>query len=387
MTRTADIQNLKERLGGAGGPVLSIYLDVNAARPENQGQAYLTRLKEKLGETEEAPEDLKQRVFDALEGEQPGGRTLVVFAGEDGLFEWHATQVGIPESVSYGEPRLAPLALAMDENERYGFVVVDAEEFRFFVNSPVADPAEAGGEDVSGFYEEADLDPSEPSPRGGAEHDAQSRRKEENISRFFDGLGETTRDLAFREGVKHLILAGPKERTSEFRERLPKEIQGYVAGETHVQRGAPDGEVLSRLEDARRRAERERKNSLVEEIRERGVRGVKDTIEALQEGRVYHVVALWDLDAEVRWSDAEGLVITDVTSKESPFTGEETRPRLLSDVLVDLAAARGARLEFVRSEDEVAQTPNEDAEREHPQNDAARVLLEEFDGLAGRLRY
>ncbi|MGH3090175.1 MAG: hypothetical protein ACRDSJ_23075 [Rubrobacteraceae bacterium] len=107
----------------------------------------------------------------------------------------------------------------------------------------------------------------------------------------------------------------------------------------------------------------------------------------MQEGRVHHLLALWDLDAEVRWSDADGLAITDVSSEESPFSGEETRPRPLTDVLVDLAGERAARLEFVRSGDEVVGGPSEDARSEHPGDDLARSLLREFDGLVGLLRY
>jgi len=57
------------------------------------------------------------------------------------------------------------------------------------------------------------------------------------------------------------------------------------------------------------------------------------------------------------------------------------------DVLIDLATARGARLEYVRARDEVAGTPNEDLERERDREDAADVLREEFEGLAGLLRY
>lgn len=127
--------------------------------------------------------------------------------------------------------------------------------------------------------------------------------------------------------------------------------------------------------------------ALISGARERGVRGVKDTVEALQEGRVHHLVALWDLEGEVRWSDAEGLAIMDITQEESPYSGEPTRVRPLMDALLDLAADRGARVELVRAEDTVAETPKEDARQEREPQDPASILREEFDGLVGLLRY
>jgi peptide subunit release factor 1 (eRF1) len=117
------------------------------------------------------------------------------------------------------------------------------------------------------------------------------------------------------------------------------------------------------------------------------VRGVKDTVEALQEGRVHHLIALWGLEGEIRWCDHDELAITDITREECPFCGRSTRVRYLMDVLVDLAAARNARLEFVRAQNEVAETPNEDVRRERNRDEVADVLREEFDGLVGLLRY
>ena len=38
--QSEDIKRLKERLEGRPGPVLSVYLSVNAHYPENQCQAY-----------------------------------------------------------------------------------------------------------------------------------------------------------------------------------------------------------------------------------------------------------------------------------------------------------------------------------------------------------
>jgi peptide subunit release factor 1 (eRF1) len=168
-----------------------------------------------------------------------------------------------------------------------------------------------------------------------------------------------------------LILAGPRERTAEFRRTLPNELHDRVVAEEHLEVGGPEGVLLDRLETVRERAEYEREKELLDEIRESGVRGLDETVAALQEeNRVYHLAVLWELDAEICWCDNDQLAIRDATREECPFCGQQTRVRPLTDVLVDLAAARGARLDFMRSENENTDT-----------------LRDEFGGIAGLTRF
>ncbi len=386
MAQAPDVQRLRDSLSGRSEPVLSIYLGVNARYAENQGEAYKVRLKDALGDMN-VPEDLAAQVRNSVDGEtRPRARTLVFFADGDGLFERYELQVDVPEAFRFGEPYLAPLVLALDEHEPYGVALLDAERFRFFVSEPMGGPSE-DGESTGGFFREIDASPGSPGPRSGMDQEPQCRRTEANIHEWFNELGDLTRKLAFQNGVRHLILAGPKERTSEFRESLPQEIAERVVAEENIPSEAPEKEFVDRLEAVYERAEKEREMALISEARERGVRGVKDTIEALQEGRVHHLVAAWGLEGEVRWSDADGLIITDITQEESPYSGEPTRVRPLMDALLDLASERGSRVELVRGEEVVAETPTEDAEQQRNPQDPASILRGEFEGLAGLLRY
>ena len=374
MAQAQELRQAMTQMAGREGPMLSAYLSVNAAIPENQGRAYLVRLRDAMND-EGVPEGLQDRVRESLEGEtNPGARTLAVFADEGGLLEVYRLQVDVPESCRWGDPYVAPLTLVLDEYEPYGAVVLDAERFRLFVVSPLAGP-EDGGAKGSGFRE-LDLSPGEhhSGSHGSTDTDAAGRKQgkqEEMAHRYYKEMGELTRDTAFREGVKRLILAGPNEVTAAFREALPNDLKDRVVAVDHVDLSVSEGEILDRLEEIREQAEHQRETDLLAEIRETGVRGPEETIKALQEeNRVYHLAALWDLDGEIRWSDADGLAIMDITQEESPFSGEPTRVRPLADVLVDLAAARGARLDFLRGENE-----NTDA------------LRDEFGGLAGLTRF
>jgi hypothetical protein len=59
-----------------------------------------------------------------------------------------------------------------------------------------------------------------------------------------------------------------------------------------------------------------------------------------------------------------------MTAEECSFCGQKTRLRPLTDVLVDLADARGARLDFMLGE-----------------NENTDVLRDEFGGIAGLTRF
>src|SRR5215216_6558330 len=348
---TQDLRDTITSVADRSGPVFSAYVSVNAAIPENQERAYLVRMRDAMNNLG-VPEGLQRRVREYVEAEtHPRARTLALFAAEDGLFEVYRLHVDVPESFRWGDPYVAPLTLVMDEYEPYGAAVLDAERFRYFVVSPLASPREGEEVKANGFRE-LDVHPSQPYPRGGTDFEPASRRTEAHIHRFYNELGKLTRDVTFREGVRRLILAGPRERTAEFRKTLPNELKDRVVAEEHIDLGAPEGELL-------------------DEIRESGVSGLEETIAALQEeNRVYHLAALWDLEGEIRWCDNDQLAIRDTTAEECPFCGQKTRVRPLTDVLVDLAAARGARLDFMLGE-----------------NENTDILRGEFGGIAGLTRF
>src|SRR5215203_2636389 len=243
-----DIRRLKERLEGQPGPVLSVYLSVNARIPENQGQAYKVRLREALEEME-VPEEIAERVRESIQDQvHPGARTVVFFAAESGAFERYDLQVELPEAYRFGEPYLAPLVLALDEHEPYGVALFDAERFRFFVSAPMEEPGKGSHGGSSGFFREIDIRPSSPYPRGGLDLDHVSRRTEANVHKWYNELGKLTRDVAFQDGVRHLILAGPKERTADFRSRLPEDIKERVVAEESIPSEAPERGFFERLE-------------------------------------------------------------------------------------------------------------------------------------------
>src|ERR687894_373783 len=118
-----DLRQAISSVTGRPGPLLSAYVSVNAAIPENQERAYLVRLRDAMND-EGVPEELQRRVRKYVEAEtHPHARTLELFAAEDGLFEVYRLHVDIPESLRWGDPYVAPLTLILDEYEPYGAAV------------------------------------------------------------------------------------------------------------------------------------------------------------------------------------------------------------------------------------------------------------------------
>lgn len=359
--------------------VLSVYLNVNPAHPENQARAYLLRLKEALKDMG-VPGEFAERIRQFVESERIDYRTLAIFAAPDGLFETYRLQVDLPDGFRWDEPYVAPLRLVLEEYKPYGVALLDAEKIRFLVTSlgrieesaptqlnPWAGEASirrtVGWQDVS-------TAPSRPASRGGAVADDFAARMDAHTHQFYKEAGETVRRVAFGEGIGRLILAGPHDRVVEFRRALPHELQDRVVAEAHIPTNASEGEILERLETVRERIEYEHEGEMLDLVRERGVRGLDETLSALQEeNRVYKLLILWELEGEVRWCDNDRLIIRDVTQEECPYCGQQTRPRPLLEALIELATARGARVEFfLRGEN-------------------AATLREEFGGIAGLARF
>jgi peptide subunit release factor 1 (eRF1) len=311
-----------------------------------------------------------EHVLDHVNQERLQTRTLVLFAAPDGLFEDYKLHVELPEQVHWGEPYLAPLVLAIDEYQPYGVVLVDAEKFRFFVTSlgEIEEELDAANLFSTAGWREITLSPSTALPRGGAAKDVFDHRLEAQTQRFYKRLGETSRRLVKQFGVGRLSLAGPEKRTTAFLSTLPQELRNLVVEAVHLPTGGSEAEVMKRISCVEERIEREQEKQALAAARDRGVRGLEDTLKALQEGRVYHLLAPWPLEGNARWCDACALVSVNASDESCSYCGGPTRMRPLTGITFDLATARSTRIEFVRGEN-------------------AKNLREEFGGLAGLVRF
>ena len=201
-------------------------------------------------------------------------------------------------------------------------------------------------------------DPAHGEAVSAAGRDQYNQRLEATRERFAHQTGELARTEAWKGGWRETLAFGDERYVRQFARGL-----GAAFGLRHVDAGDLISESIAQTE--RRVAEmvpglnRQRERSLIERIKEaayaegRSSLGIQETLQALQEGRVEHLV----YDAGREYPDAP------LTS-----TGESGQDGLpLIERMIEYAFSTGAAI-----------TPVE--------NESAR-LLDEQDGVASLLRY
>ncbi|MCX8115682.1 MAG: hypothetical protein N3D71_11525, partial [Burkholderiaceae bacterium] len=125
------IEDIRSLYGDSESPVLSVYADVDPAKPENARDAWVTRVKNAIRDLPEIRDREGKRdtpLYDAvmalLDEQRPAARTLAVFAarGRQGRLEVRRVdlQVELPVvdlahgrvEARWGEPYLTPLLYA-----------------------------------------------------------------------------------------------------------------------------------------------------------------------------------------------------------------------------------------------------------------------------------
>jgi peptide subunit release factor 1 (eRF1) len=374
-----EVRRIKESLKDLKTPALSLYLDINPAKPDNAGRAYALRAKDAM-KALAVPEALAGKVLELLKHEVIQAKTLALFADQERL-ELFPLQVELPlvravktafvdEKTSrlltdgalahYGEPFLLPLVYALDEYERYGVVYVDQERWRVFevFLGEIAEVKDAFLALDTEAWRRLSLD----APgrrfnlggiaRGGAGQDLFAKRLAAWEERFYKALAHELVRHVEERGFTRLLLMGPEEHTKLFLGYLPKRLKEKVVAElpSLPHPGASPGEVLKRLEPVLEEVERQAEVRLLEELEEAYPKAAfgPEVLARVQEGRVELWVLPWHLEKEVYACD--GLYLAEEAQALAYCQNPEKKP--LAVVLPELAAGYAAKLEFVRGEAE-----------------------------------
>ena len=374
-----EVRRIKESLKDLKTPALSLYLDINPAKPDNAGRAYALRAKDAM-KALAVPEALAEKALELLQHEVIQAKTLALFADQARL-ELFPLQVELPlvravktafvdEKTSrlltdgalahYGEPFLLPLVYALDEYERYGVVYVDQERWRVFevFLGEIAEVKDAFLALDTEAWRRLSLD----APgrrfnlggiaRGGAGQDLFAKRLAAWEERFYKALAHELVRHVEERGFTRLLLMGPEEHTKLFLGYLPKRLKEKVVAElpSLPHPGASPGEVLKRLEPVLEEVERQAEVRLLEELEEAYPKAAfgPEVLARVQEGRVELWVLPWHLEKEVYACD--GLYLAEEAQALAYCQNPEKKP--LAVVLPELAAGYAAKLEFVRGEAE-----------------------------------
>ncbi len=349
---------IREFVAPRVAPVLSMYLDVNPANQSNQGKAYILRAREALEATHTPPE-VRKKVLGALEQDLPQSRSRVIFATA-GWMEIYDLQVDLPlvqgVEAHWGEPYLTPILYVLDEYDRVGVVYLDSEKWRVFEvylgeieelpgafrAVPTQEWNQLTQDSQGRRYSQGGIH------RAAANTDRFERRLDAWTHRFYKRLAGLLEQTMNERNIQRLVLIGPKPQVQEFRELLPRRLRERVLA-TLPSLPSPliqTGEVLKLVEGVLEPLERERENRLLDELVERGVAGLDQTLELLQQGRLHLLVAPWKPQGKA-YRAPDGWVGGSMEGAVAHGAGRIEDVEL-KQVLPELAAAYGTRLEFVR---------------------------------------
>lgn len=300
------LRELAERPTRQDSPVLSVYLNLDPSAPTNRRGGYRLALDEMLKQIEtQLAEGEERRHFqeDAawtrkqIEHGMPKGRSLVLFCDVSEAFHYRQDlSIRMASQVWYGDtPYTRPLAQAISEHQRYGVVLVDKENARFFVFSMES-------------IEELEKAFQTPAVRHRRTAGSDHLRSQMTLQRraatwsgwFLKEVAEILDETLSHQAIHGIILAGQEDITAELQRLLPKALAARVVGTARMPINAKTQEVLeiSRplVENLERTLERQLVDDLVTIARkpqpklEKAVAGLEATLDAINQARVYRLV-------------------------------------------------------------------------------------------------
>ncbi|RDV83640.1 VLRF1 family aeRF1-type release factor [Ammonifex thiophilus] len=356
--------------------VLSIYLNVDPTRPENQTSppAYRIWLKNALDELEEkvapslsrekrmALRELREQVTSYVNTYLPRGRSLILFTANDFQQEFSLLARVNENYLHYGRPDVTPLLWLLDEYERVGIVLVDSFQARFL--SAYLGKAAVYGE--TELYLDTTTWPRydlrAPTARGthgahikGSNVDAFEDRVAEKVAGFWREVADRIARWQAEEKFGYLLLGGEEKAVAGVMENLPPEVARKVADKLIAPLYESEHEILLRAKPKLTAAERRREEELIRKALDaalsggQGAVGPADVLNTLREGRVHTLIVVWPVKGEVHRCRACSFFFLEEKSR-CPLCGGEVVKEALREVIPRLAFYHGAEVELVAGE-------------------------------------
>lgn len=385
MIASEGIRSLRDRLAPYGDQVVSLYLDVNPASPDNLRKAWALRARaalEALALPKEASRHIAERL--RLDVGMPDAKTLVVFthAQDDDLYETVELDETLPSVgaqggavARWGRPFLAPLELAALRRRPSMALLLGKEHIRRFVlhHDALQELAVAiQPRDEAGWRELTEGSTGMPGvpARGGSGKDLYERRVADWESRFRKEVAAGTPAWMREHGAVRLLLVGRDPDVAAFEAELDDATKARVGARIPppANPDAPASALAPDLLAAVAATEDAEAMALLDQALERGVWGLDPTLRAVDEGRVHTLIVPDVPDRSVFRCTGSGRLAASRDAATGACPGEEVEEVPLADVLPVLAERHGLALAFARGA-------------------ADARLAHDADGLAGLLRW
>jgi peptide subunit release factor 1 (eRF1) len=298
----AELEELIQRDAQPDSHVLSVYLNVDQSRAVNLNRGYAAALKAQLRSIEHQLDDEKlrrefaddaQRVVQTIASYEPRGRGLAIFCDASNTFFWkRELSIGVENEVRWDErPYVRPLIEALDEYERYAIVLTGREQARLFT-------VYLGEiEEHREIFSETKIKHIKSPGNTNARSQANIQRKDDGHAQHHLKLvAEELERFSARRPFDRLLLAGPREVTSEFQGLLSKRMQALVVATVPMAVEAMERDVLTETLRIEEGVERTKESAVVEELITRAAKGVQavmgvgPALEAHRLGSILRVV-------------------------------------------------------------------------------------------------
>jgi peptide subunit release factor 1 (eRF1) len=334
MLQERDLQELTE-LVSAKSPILSLYLNIDPQRRSaDEHKLVLRQLLAQAASQGAAASDVEriERFFNHEYNRQ--GRSLACFSHQENDF-WRVYTLLVPMSdyVYVGtRPYIKPLSDVLDEYDRFGVVSVDREGARAFVYhlGALEDSAGTMGTEVKRHKQ------------GGWGAQKLQRHEDGEAKHNLKDAADWADNYLREHKVNRVVLAGSDGNVAMFRELLSRPLQDKVVGQVSLDMNASPAEAWERSYEVAREAQRRTEAALLDQVVTlahkggAGVVGLSDTLAALQQGRVYHLMVQHGLHVPGRQcANCEAVVIEEL--ERCPYCENVLAP--VSDA-VDLAVHR-----------------------------------------------
>lgn len=330
-------------------PIISLYLDLS---PQSRlRDAWATHVK---AMTQKAVAGLDDSASEAVErelerigaelDERVGdmGRGVVFFVSSPlDLWQQIPLPLAFPNRLEVGKrPYLRPLLTTQDENARFAVVVMDERRARLFVSQ------------LGSIQEVADIFEDTPKhhKQGGWSQMRFQRHHDAHVLWHAGAVAYATFLLMEKFNCRHLVVSGPPQALSEYRDHLPASVADRLAGEVNVPVDASIPEIAELIEPVQREAEADEELSTLREMQEASsVWGLADSLQALTEQRVMTLVVEDGYRAQgARCEQCGNLTSGDDTCASCGGELEETDD--VVELALEGALLQDAELELVRSD-------------------------------------
>jgi len=278
-----------------GAPVTTCYLDVDGrrrVRPADYQAAleHLIRATSVRPNGEPAAADL-QRITDYVRSDfdRGGVRGIAIFscAARD-FWEVVALPVPVHDRIHVGHgPDVAQLEVVVDDLRPIGVLLADRQRARLFVY-------ELG--ELIEHEEHTDELPRDVDERGHSERGGVEPHNDELAAQHLRHAAKSAFDMFSAHRVEHVVLGGAADLLGELEQALHPFLRDRLAGRLALTATAGLADIRAAVIATEQRLERESEAAAVARLRDaigagrRGVGGLADTLRALSERRVEHVL-------------------------------------------------------------------------------------------------